>query len=235
MQEESQAGLAGLGQLEIKKASTAEHVAEALREAILSGQLSQGRPLREMSLATSLGVSRNTVREAIRVLGREGLVTHNPHKGAVVTRLTARDVGDIFRVRRTVELAGVEALAEASDEQLVGLDEAVQEFEAAAAGPSWAAVIDADRRFHELIVGLVGSRRLSRFFDAIQAEMRLCMSIVDRRDTQRDPLIAEHRELLELILARDAQRCAAVMLKHLGESEQMLLEATSTKVGKEPL
>ncbi|MDX6657480.1 MAG: hypothetical protein QOH62_2273 [Solirubrobacteraceae bacterium] len=215
--------LAGLGQLEIKKASTAEHAAEVLREIILSGQLPQGQPLREMSLATSLDVSRNTVREAIRVLAREGLVTHSPHKGAVVTRLTQRDVADIFRVRRTVELAGVEALPGAPDEDLAPIADATAALEAAAARPGWAAVIDADRRFHESIVDLVCSPRLSRFYDAIQAELRLCMSIVDRRNEEREPLVAEHQQLLALILARDVARCTELMVHQLAKAEQMLL------------
>lgn len=223
MRGESNDQLAGLGQLEINRASTAEHAAEVLRGIIMSGQLPQGQPLREMSLSASLGVSRNTVREAIRVLAREGLVTHNPHKGAIVTRLTRHDVADIFRVRRTLELAGVAALPGAADEDLAPLVEDVDALEIAVARPGWAEVIDADRRFHAHLVELLGSRRLSRFYDAIQAELRLCMSIVDRRDEEREPLVAEHRELLELILARDVARCTEVMLHHLEESEQMLL------------
>jgi DNA-binding GntR family transcriptional regulator len=223
MRGENNDQLAGLGQLEINRASTAEHAAEALRTIIMSGQLPQGQPLREMSLSASLGVSRNTVREAIRVLAREGLVTHSPHKGAVVTRLTRHDVADLFRVRRSLELAGVAMLPQASDQNLAPLIEDVDALEIAAARPGWAAVIDADRRFHKHLVDLLGSRRLSRFYDAIQAELRLCMSIVDRRDEEREPLVAEHRELLELILARAVARCTEVMLSHLDESEQMLL------------
>jgi DNA-binding transcriptional regulator YhcF (GntR family) len=104
----------GLASLEIKKASTAEQVAEALRAMILSGQVAQGRPLREVALAERIGVSRNTMREAIRILAREGLVAHELHKGAVVTTLAERDVEDIFRVRRALELAAVHALDRAT-------------------------------------------------------------------------------------------------------------------------
>jgi DNA-binding GntR family transcriptional regulator len=212
----------GLASLEIKKASTAEQVAEALRAMILSGQVAQGRPLREVALAERIGVSRNTMREAIRILAREGLVAHELHKGAVVTTLAERDVEDIFRVRRALELAAVHALDRATPEQLDGLSEAVDMLAAAVAIPDWAAVIDADRLFHERLVGLLASRRLNRFFDAIQAEMRLCMSIVDRQDEDRVALVAEHRELLDLMLARDSARCAEVMSGHLADSEQML-------------
>ena len=175
-------GLGALSSLSIKRASTAEQVAEVLREMILSSELEQGGALREVALARRVGVSRNTMREAIRVLAREGLVTHNLHRGALVTRLTERDVEDLFRVRRTVELAAVAAAADATDEQLEALGEAVDGLAAATQGRDWGAVIDADRAFHERLVRLVQSPRLTRFFDGVQAELRLCMSIIDRRD-----------------------------------------------------
>jgi DNA-binding GntR family transcriptional regulator len=212
----------GLGSLQIKRASTAEQVAEALREMILRGEVEQGQPLREVSLAATIGVSRNTMREAIRVLAREGIVTHEMHRGAVVTRLTGGDIEDIFRVRRVLELAALPATLDAEPEQLAGLADAVQALASAARLGDWAAIIDADQLFHERLVAGLGSRRLSRFFNAIQAEIRLCMSIVDRSESDPDALVAEHQELLRLILDREVDRCVDVMGGHLDESEQML-------------
>lgn len=211
-----------LGSLQIKRASTAEQVAEALREMILRGDVEQGRPLREVELAASIGVSRNTVREAIRALAREGIVTHQMHHGAVVTRLEATDVADIFRVRRVLELAALRATLSAEPEQLSGLAEAVNVLESAIAAGNWSAIIDADQLFHNRLVGLLGSPRLDRVFDAIQAESRLCMSIVDRSSSDVGALVAEHQELLELILARELERVTDVMAGHLADAEEML-------------
>lgn len=211
-----------LSSLTIRKASTAEHVAEALRDLIVNGQVSQGQALREVALARSLGVSRNTVREAIRVLGREGLVTVSPYKGTVVTRLTRADVYDIFRVRRAVEIAAIQALPTASDQDLAAITADVRAIERAADPLDWSAMIDADQAFHDHLVGLLHSERLSRFYDAVGAEMRLCMSIVDRNDESPMALVAEHIEMLELILARDEKRLTEVMSAHLVESEQTL-------------
>jgi DNA-binding GntR family transcriptional regulator len=212
----------GLGSLQIKRASTAEQVAEALRDMILRGELEQGEPLREVALARSIGVSRNTMREAIRVLAREGIVTHQMHHGAVVTRLNARNVEDIFRVRRLLELAALRAALDAEPEQLAGLAAAVHALEVAVDAGDWGAIIDADELFHERLVGLLGSQRLSRFFDATQTEIRLCMSIVDRSSADRTTLVAEHQELLELILHRELDRVTTVMSGHLTDSEEML-------------
>jgi DNA-binding GntR family transcriptional regulator len=222
MRDRSSEAIPDLSSLTIKKASTAEHVAEALRELIVSGQVAQGQPLREVALAQSLDVSRNTVREAIRALGREGLVTVSPYKGTVVTRLTRADVADIFRVRRAVELAAIEALPTAPDEDLDPIEAAVRSMEAAAHPLDWSAMIDADRLFHEHLVALLHSRRLSRFYDAVGAEMRLCMSIVDRNDESPTALVEEHTDLLALMRARDVARCADTVSAHLLDSEQTL-------------
>ena len=73
-----------LGSVTIQRQPAAEQVAAALREAILSGRMLPGTPLREVAIATELGVSRNTVREAARVLGSEGLIRHEMNRGAMV-------------------------------------------------------------------------------------------------------------------------------------------------------
>lgn len=218
-----------LSSLQIKRSSTAEQVAEAVRQMILRGKFEQGQPLREAGLAASIGISRNTMREAIRVLAREGIVTHQMHRGAVVTRLTASDVNDIFRVRRVLELAALSAAVNAEPEQLAGLADAVHRLEAAVQGGEWGAVIDADQLFHERLVGLLESRRMSRFFDAIQTEVRLCMSIVDRSSSDSRALVAEHRELLELVLRGELDRVSEVMASHLEESEQTLRVLVNSK------
>jgi DNA-binding GntR family transcriptional regulator len=218
--------------LEIKRASTAEQVADGLREMIVRGELEPGAPLREVSMAASIGISRNTMREAIRLLAREGLVTHNMHRGALVSRLTEDDVGDIFRVRRTLELEAVQATAGATQEQLAALEATVRGFEQAADGPSYESLVDSDVEFHERLVGMLGSPRLDRFFKTIQAELRLCLSIVDRHD---DPgrLIAEHRELYELIASGRQEACIARMTRHLADAEALVKEIVRRQNGKE--
>jgi DNA-binding GntR family transcriptional regulator len=208
--------------LQIRRSSTSEQVADALRRMILRGELAPGTPLREVPLAESIGISRNTVREAVRVLARQGLVTHSMHRGAMVTRLSEQDVADLYRVRRALETQAIDASAEATPEQLAGLGEAVQELERAAAEGDWDRMVDADWSFHEQLVGFLGSRRLDSFFDTIQAELRLCLSILDRADDDPDDLVAEHRELRDLLLAGERDRCREVLCSRLDDSELRL-------------
>ena len=96
--------------LAIERLTTAERVAEALREQLLSGIYRPGTALRDAELSAHAGVSRTTVREALALLAREGLLTHSLHRGMEVTRLSPGDVRDIYATRRLIERAGLETL-----------------------------------------------------------------------------------------------------------------------------
>jgi DNA-binding GntR family transcriptional regulator len=208
--------------LRIKRSSTADQVADALREMITRGDIAPGTPLPEIALADSVGVSRNTTREALRILAREGLVTHHMHRGAAVATLTEEDVTDIFRVRRALELRAVAASSTATPRQLASLREAVDQLETAAGSGNWDGVIEGDVLFHERLLALLGSPRLHRFFQEIQGELRLCLALVDRQDDDPAPLVAEHRELCELIQSGERERCIAKLDAHLADGEQVL-------------
>jgi DNA-binding GntR family transcriptional regulator len=208
--------------LKIRRSSTSEQVADAMRAMILRGELAPGTPLREVPLAESIGISRNTVREAVRVLARQGLVTHSMHRGAVVTRLSEADVADLYRVRRALETQAIDASASASPDALAGLADAVGELERAAADGDWDRMVAADWSVHERLVGFLGSRRLSAFFETIQAELRLCLAIADRADDDPDDLVAEHRELCDLLIGGERERCKELLCARLDDSELRL-------------
>jgi DNA-binding GntR family transcriptional regulator len=210
--------------LEIKRASAVDQVVEAVREKILCGELPPGTPLREVQMAESIGISRNTVRDAVRALAREGLVTHTMHRGAIVTRLTEHDVIDLFRVRERIETQAIEASEDATPEQLAGLEETVDQLARAANAGDWVQVGEADCLFHRRLVGFLGSPRLDRFYDTIQGELRLCLSIGDRADDDPRELIGEHRELYELIASGQRARCSVRLTERLHEAQGRLCD-----------
>jgi DNA-binding GntR family transcriptional regulator len=219
--------------LEIKRTSAVEQVVDALREMILRGDLAPGTPLREIQMAESIGISRNTVRDAVRALAREGLVTHTMHRGAMVTRLTEDDVIDVFRVRERIETQAIAASKSATAVQLAELDDAVRQLERAAGIGDWGRVAEADCLFHRRLVGFLGSPRLDRFYDAIQGELRLCLTIVDRASDDPRELIGEHRELFALIAQGERDRCCARLTEHLHEASERLCHLV--RAGENPL
>src|SRR5215468_4646773 len=140
--------LAGLGAT-IQRQSTAGQAAAAIRDAILSGRVPPGTPLREAALAAELGVSRNTIREAARVLASEGLVRYQMNRGIVVADITGPDAADIYAARAALELAAVDALTGHRDPAVYqNLADLVGEIEHAFDRGDTAAVLDGDRLFH---------------------------------------------------------------------------------------
>src|SRR2546423_15391673 len=94
---------------QIHRVSVADQVASVLRQQILTGELRPGMPLQEAPLAASLGVSRNTIREATRILSLEGLLKRSAHRGVTVAQLSLEDVGEIYRLRHLLEIPAVRA------------------------------------------------------------------------------------------------------------------------------
>jgi DNA-binding GntR family transcriptional regulator len=208
--------------LRISRSSAVDQVTEAVREMILRGELAPGTRLREVQMAESIGISRNTARDAVRALARQGLVTRVMHRGAVVARLTERDVVDVFRVRGVIETEAIAASAGATADQLASLEEPVRQLERAADDGDWDRMVEADCLFHRRLVGFVGSPRLDHFYDTIQGELRLCLTIVDREEDDPDELVAEHRELYDLIATGERARCVGRLNECMADTERRL-------------
>jgi DNA-binding GntR family transcriptional regulator len=197
-----------------------------LRRRILAGEPRPGRPLREVSLAAELGVSRNTLREILLVLASEGLVEHVPHHGARVVQLGVRDARDIYLVRRVIESAAIERAASRPLEVTEYLSAAIDRLEGAAAAHDLDLLVDADLGFHRSLAAVLESDRLARVFSTIETQLRLAFSIVafaDREYEQAEPLVEEHRELQELIIAGDVGRAKDALHQHLAKYETRLI------------
>lgn len=215
------------GDLTIQRTSTADQVADSLRRRILKGELRPGTPLREAALATSLGVSRNTVREGVRVLVSEGLLTRNVHRGVVVTALTPQDVRDVYHVRKVVETAAVlrvdlraggllEEMRATLEDLTVGSDDL-------------AAIVDLDLRFHRLSVDAIGSPRLSAFYANTLAELRLALFEVNRADLDWREWVDDHAGILEALQAGRRGDCVKLLETHLDGACERLIRTTAVR------
>jgi DNA-binding GntR family transcriptional regulator len=200
-----------LGRAAIQRQPAAEQVAAALREAILSGRMLPGTPLREVAIATELGVSRNTVREAARVLGSESLIRYEMNRGAMVADISRADVDEIYAARLVLELAGADALTAARDPgTFARLAELTSQIEAAVGRQDVAAAVESDGRFHAAIVAATGNGRLQRFHAQLQQEQRLALSLAERSGRELGRSTDDHRELLDALHGRRAQARAAL-------------------------
>ncbi|MDR0344859.1 MAG: GntR family transcriptional regulator [Nocardiopsaceae bacterium] len=183
--------------ISIHRVSTATQVAEVLTELILKGEIPAGEHLRESALAESTGVSRNTVREAIRLLEQSGLVRHQFNAGAVIIEPSIEDLADLYRVRRLLESCAVSAPL--SRQQLAPVRRAYAELAAASQEGDMFKIVARDVSFHQSIVALAGSSRLDAFYSHLMREMRFYLQVLsmeDREYLRPKALMHEHDDIM---------------------------------------
>jgi DNA-binding GntR family transcriptional regulator len=205
----------------ILRVSTADQVAALLRDKILSGELKPGTPLQEVPLATAIGVARNTIREAMRVLVYEGLVRHSPRRGGFVTALTEEDVTDIYKLRRWIELPAIDNVASLTPDDLRPLDLAA-DLNQAVEARDWNRVVELDMGFHRRLVGFIGSTRLDQFYRTLLSELRIGLMLVDRTSSDGARLVTDHQELYEMLVAGRLAECREALRLHLDRAESDL-------------
>lgn len=207
--------------MSIKRISTADQVASLVRDRILRGEIKPGTALREVVLAASIGVSRNTLREALRILIQEGLVRHTVHRGITVTSPTPAAISDIYHLRRVLETTAIES-SRPSKEMLARLSAAVKKLEAATSAHDWAGLVDADLDFHRLLVSMLGSERLEVFYGNLLSELRLGLVQVDRAASDLHHFTGPHRRFYRLLAAGKRKECARELRAHLEEAERVM-------------
>ncbi|MEU3752808.1 GntR family transcriptional regulator [Streptomyces olivoreticuli] len=204
--------------------STAQRVADALRDRIEGGGLPPGTRLSEEALGRELGVSRNTLREAFRLLVHESLVVHLLNRGVFVRVLEPADVTDIYRVRAALETAGVRAADGAGAAPRAAVTEAVARAERAAADGDWQEVGSADLRFHRALAGLAGSARIDSAMDRLLAELRLAFHAMPSPRRFHEPFLPRNRALATLLENGEYGRAEAELTTYLDDARQLILD-----------
>lgn len=207
--------------LALDRQSTPSQITDALEEEILDGSMKPGERLREAQLAEAFSVSRNSVREALRVLERKGLVRHIPHRGAEVIKLTVEDVGDLFRARTVLERAGLRRAID-SKESMALLMQEVEGIEGAAQARDTGALLEHDLSFHRILVEQIGSRRLDEQYVTLQRELRLALSQLDSYDPMKQ--VEDHREIVEALGAGKGDVADDVLKRHLDVAAERVVE-----------
>ncbi|MCX5522761.1 GntR family transcriptional regulator [Streptomyces bobili] len=215
------------------RTSTAERVADILRSRIADGYFPPGTRLSEDSIGGALGVSRNTLREAFRLLTHERLLVHELNRGVFVRVLTVEDVEDIYRTRTLVECAVVRGLGK-PPYALGNLAEAVEEGERAARESDWKSLGTANIHFHRELVALAGSERTDELMRSVFAELRLAFHVVDDPRRLHEPYLARNRQILRALEAGDGAEAEKLLAVYLGDSRERIVEVYRRRVGDDP-
>lgn len=209
---------------ETEPVSSAQHVANTLREMVLMGRIGPGTPLREAALSAELEVSRNTLREGIRLLVAEGLVEQQLYSGAVVATVGPAEVRDLYTVRRTVEIRAVQLSVYASERQFAALRKTIEDENTGASNGDWRSAATAGMRFHQELVGLIGSTLLDEFFARIAARLRLAFVGWTGKEELHAPWLERDKTICELLIAGRRGEAAAELERYLADSEQQVID-----------
>lgn len=209
-------------------ASLEEKVYIELQEAILSETLKKGESLTELSLSEKLGVSRTPVRSALQRLSEVGLVKIVPNRGAVVLGVTKEDILDIYRIRMRLEgLASAMAALNMSDADKKKLTETVELSEFYLSKNNTENLKELDTSFHRVIYEASGSRTLARILSDLHLNTkgyrRISLAIPGRLERT----MKEHREILNAILAGDAEKADRLTSEHIEHALANMLTALS--------
>lgn len=191
-------------------------VLDALREDIMTGRLESGTRLIEEKIATDLSTSRGPVREALRELEHEGLVTAYPYRGVVVSGVSDEEVFEVLiPIRMTLEtFAFTTALHQLTDEDFADLAKHVWVMEDAARSSDLTRLVEADLAFHEIVLARSGRPHVLQLWRSIWPRIRGYFFRYGRL-RPLNQTVSEHRQLLAAVQTRDLKIVLAALERHI--------------------
>lgn len=209
----------------IRRTVLHEMIVSRLRDMIIEGELAPGSRLREGELGAQLGVSRTPLREAIKYLASEGLVELVPARGAVVKSFHGKDIKDMLAVLEALEdLAGRLACQSAADEQIAGIraahDEMMQRYEAR----DRLQYYKLNQQIHTMIVSLSGNGTLIDLHAMLQTRLKRVRFLAHEGAEKWAAAVSEHQEMIAALEAREGERLANILRRHLHNAWERVRE-----------
>ncbi len=208
----------------IQRRSLHAELADRMREMIVQGELEPGAKIPERALCEAFNVSRTPLREALKVLASEGFVVLTPNRGAAVSRITRADIEEAFPVIGALEsLAGELACARATDAEIAQIARLHARMAAHHAAGERAPYFRLNEQIHDAIAEAARNPTLRRMQTSLASRVRRARYFANISQTRWDQAMAEHEDILAALRAREGQRLAAILKRHLAHK----LEAVS--------
>jgi DNA-binding GntR family transcriptional regulator len=202
--------------LGLQKRSLREQALAALRAAITSGELEPGRHLVETELSEMLQISRGTLREALRQLEQEGLLSAGPRGRLSVRHLDAKEIRDIYSVRAALESLAARTLCELPDRQhaIRSLKAAIEAM-AAAEKAGLQERIEADLEFHRTLCRLTGNETLLHSWESLEGSIRMSIMFAGQDKGMKNMSVDRHYEIVAAIETGDASLARKTIREHM--------------------
>jgi DNA-binding GntR family transcriptional regulator len=191
-------------------------VTRALRHRILNNELPADSRLVEANLAAEFGVSRGTIRDALRTLQAEGLIVIVPRRYSVVTRMSAQDAEDVCYARYVLEDASLEGGFDGRRQELAkSLRRVMEHMSVAARLNDMDALVDSDTQFHQLLIEVSGRHRLKDLWSILNSQMGAVMRAeLERQGIVMADTVERHRGILEAVSEGDLDRLRIELRNH---------------------
>jgi len=210
--------------LRIERAALHDQIVQRLHDLITEGELKPGERINERELASRLDVSRTPLREALRVLAAEKLVTISPNYGAFVTRMTRREIQDAFELMSKLErFSGELACERITSEELEtirGVHEAMMAHWQQQNLPGY---YHANQQIHDLINQAARNDALRQTYLSLNRRLHPLRLSSNRSDTKWRRAVAEHEQMLTALESRDGDTLGQLMERHLLEKRDAVL------------
>jgi DNA-binding GntR family transcriptional regulator len=195
-------------------------VVEALRERIMSGSIPPGDRLVESKLSEELGVSRMPVREALRQLAAEGIVTIEPRRGASVTAFSPEQVRELVEVRATLEGLNAKLAAQRHDaKQIAEMERILAEGSRLIDSDDQAALLEMNKRFHDALGSIAANSVLQELMRSLRDRTALLFAPLNRGRNQQN--WDEHAAILRAVIKGDAELASLLAMRHVYNAAQM--------------
>lgn len=207
----------------VHQETTPTLIARQLRWAIERGELKPGQQLNEAELSKGFGVSRGPFREAMQRLTQEGLLTAIRNRGVFVRQITPQDVEDLYLARMAIEGTAVERVIErGSASAFAELEQVVEQMGRARNEENAARLTALDIHFHQRLVDLAASERLSHMHETLLVETRMCIVALEKAPWDPDLRVTEHRAIARAICDRDTPTARCLLAEHMDDAVERL-------------
>ncbi|MBO1002991.1 GntR family transcriptional regulator [Pseudogracilibacillus auburnensis] len=188
----------------IAKESLGELVAEQLRRSIWNREFEFGERLIESDLSEKFDVSRNTIRDALKILEYEEMVISKPRKGTYVSQFSKNDWQEIIELRSMVEsFAFVKALPYLEEQHFQDLETILEQMKVQTENQNWSDLFDLDMKFHRYVLNMSGNSRVIKLYDSIQVQIRTFLLHLDKYYSSHQSFYDEQKELLDALKTKN--------------------------------
>lgn len=200
----------------ISRPSLHEELTDRLRSMIVEGLLEDGEKVPERELCEKLGVSRTPMREALKVLAADGLLTLEPNRGARVRAITVEDLEEVFPLMGAFEaLAGELACARITEEQVSELKHSHAQMLEHFHNDDMSGYFLHNQRIHEIILNAAGNPTLKIMYRSLAVRVRRARYLANMSADRWQQAVDEHEEILAALDKRDGQKLGAILKRHL--------------------